>query len=136
MIIAFDPGAVRTGVAIHFESPVIPNIVCFSFEPWDAVEWLSAQSAESCRKVLLESWVAYPHAQAGNAWRRPVEVLTLGALEWECTRKGIPYEYQPTSILEPTRRILDHDGYNWVSTNRDEKAAETHLMYHKLREEQ
>lgn len=123
-IIAIDPGEKRTGLAVR---DLDGTIYCQSFEPWGICAWLESQPSGSVNHVVLEQWVAYPHASAGNAWRQLLEVRLLGALEWICKTRFIPYSYQPTSILIPTQAHADSMGYRWAATNRDEKAAETHL---------
>ena len=127
-IIAIDPGEKRTGIAVY---DLDGSTYCLSREPWQAATWLDTQPSKSIELVILEQWVPYPHAQAGNAWRDLVEVKTLGALEYICRSARIKYVYQQTSILLPTAARAEYHGYRWTSSNRDEKAAETHL-YHYL----
>jgi hypothetical protein len=67
---------------------------------------------------------------AGNAWQQLTEVLTSGAIEWMCRQAEVRYTYQPTSILVPTYARATAEGYEWKYTNRDERAAETHLVYY------
>lgn len=126
MIIAFDPGAKRTGIAVR---DLDDSRYCFSREPWLAVLWLDSQPAISVGLVILEQWTPNPNKQAGNAWRDLVEVKTLGALEWICRSKQIEYIYQPTGILKPIFAMADARGHKWRATNRDEKAAEAHLLH-------
>ena len=126
-IIAVDPGEKRTGLAVR---DLDGTTYCQTIEPWGICVWLSSQPGNTIHHVVLEQWVPYPDAQAGNAWRDLVEVKQLGALEWICKSRFIPYTYQPTQILTPTQALADADGYQWKATNRDEKAAESHLYYY------
>ena len=110
------------------------TVWCRSFEPWGVCTWLNAQPSNSISHVVIEQWVVYP-GNSGNAWRALLEVRQIGAIEWICKTRFIPYSFQPTGILIPTKALADEAGYKWQSTNRDEKAAETHLYkYLNLRE--
>lgn len=134
VILSFDPGEIRTGLAVGYEDG---KVHCFSFEPWDAVQFLETFPLKIVKHVVLEQWVPYPGAQHGNAWRNLVEVKTLGALEWVCMRNGIPWSHSRTNNLEPTTALANADGYQWQAANRDEKAAEAHLYYYRnLREQE
>lgn len=126
-VLAVDTGAKRTGLATW-----TGQTRTMSEKPWDAVQWLQQMlDIGYFDVVVLERWVPYPGAQHGNAWRELTEVLTLGAMEWECRKSNTHFVYQQTSILTPTMAYADAHDYEWVATNRDEKAAETHL-YHYL----
>lgn len=126
-IIAVDPGEKRTGLAVY---DMDGSLYTQSFEPWGICAWLEGQPSQSIAHVVLEQWVAYPDAAAGNAWRQLLEVRLLGALEWICKTRFIEYSFQPTGILIPTTAYANSEGYQWRALNRDEKAAETHLYHY------
>lgn len=126
-IVAIDPGEKRTGMAVR---DLDGSIFCQSFEPWGVCGWLESQPANSINHVVIEQWVAYPGAAAGNAWRKLLEVRQIGAIERWCQIHFVPHSFQPTSILVPTQALADNAGYRWRASNRDEKAAETHLYRH------
>ena len=129
-ILALDPGAKNCGWAYLKRD----GISCFTHEPWQAVEWfddLIEQHGMRPEVVVMEQWVSYPHANAGNAWQQLTEVRVLGCIEFICRKNGISFVFQPTGILTPTMARATANGYKWTASNRDEKAAETHL-YHYL----
>lgn len=127
-VLVLDPGAKRCGWAYRKDG----RISCFSHGPEQAEDWFNSLIKYNWSKpdiVIMEQWVSYPHATAGNAWRDLREVRVLGAVEFLCRKNGINYLYQPTGLLKPTMAMADARGYQWVAENRDEKAAETHLYY-------
>lgn len=127
-ILAVDTGAERTGMVCSLNGE---TVWAMTMAPWEAWEWVD-EKTESWMfdLVILERWVPYPGAEHGNAWRELTEVLTLGAMEGSCRKHDVPYIYQPTSVLKPATAIANAEGYEWVGTNRDEKAAEAHLYYY------
>ncbi len=132
-VLAIDPGEKRTGLALY--DPDIDTITTFSRDPWDEVGYVE-RSITTLNVIVIENWVSYPHAQAGNAWRELLEVRIIGALEWVCKQHGIEPVFQSTNILIPARAIAKAQGYQWVGDNRDELAAEAHLYHYRhLRED-
>ena len=125
-IVAIDPGAVRTGVAVR---AIDGQIHCLSGSPSVVKLWFRSVLA-GVELVVLEKWVSYPGKAAANAWRDLAEVKLLGVLEDICEQNGWPYIYQPTRLLAGTQAAADAAGYQWRARNRDEKAAETHLYYY------
>ncbi len=123
---AIDPGEKRTGIAIWIP---VDKVICHTLPPWQAVDFLDRILYEDC-EVVMENWVPYPDTPSNN-YRDLIEAKILGAIEHVCRKRNIPYCYQPTTILIPTTALADSRGYRWSSTNRDEKAAETHLYYHR-----
>lgn len=129
-MIALDPGEKRSGLVCLSEH----GLHAFTYKPWAAVRWFNGiadKMADEIDIVILEQWVPYPDAMNGNAWRDLIEAKILGAFEWICQLNEIPYTYQPTTILVPTTALADARGYQWVATNRDEKAAEAHLYHYR-----
>lgn len=127
-VLVLDPGEKRCGWAFRHTG----QLSTFSHGPWEAVNWFDSYIEHQPNPpdmVVLEQWVSYPHAQAGNAWRDLVEVKVLGAVEYICKKNGVNYVYQQTSLLKPTAARAQANGYNFIARNRDEKAAETHLYY-------
>lgn len=125
-IYAIDPGEERTGIAIWIPKD---KVICHTLQPWQAVRFLDPLIWEDC-EIVMENWVPYPDTPS-NAYRDLIEAKILGAIEYMCQTRKLRYAYQPTTILTPTTALADSRGYRWAATNRDEKAAETHLYYYK-----